>query len=183
MRKIFNASALLLATTLWLCGCSKPAETGAAQTYTLFQQKVTLTPPQDWKVRQEASPDNKEQVAAVVFEPPQGVGHVAVTMTEGVKQTQEFMDRLGNGIRARKGKILKQWYEHKLKDPDPKNAYFMEFELEDAGPDNPHRKGMQVQIFTQKEVLYSLIFQATPEVYDAHRATFLALVKSFELAP
>ena len=183
MRKIFNGCALLLAASLWMTGCSKPAATSPAQVYTIYKHKVSLAPPQDWKVRQEPSPDNKEEVAAVVFEPPQGKWHLAVTITEGVKQDQAFMDRLGNGIRARKGTIVKQWYEHKLDDPDTKNAYFMEFDLQDAGPENPHRKGMQVQIFTQKGVLYSLVFQAVPEVYDANRSTFLAMVKSFQLAP
>ena len=108
---------------------------------------------------------------------------LAVTITEGVAQTQEFMDRLGNGISARQGKILKQWYEHKFDEPDKENAYHMEYELRDAGPSAPVQKGMQVQIFTQKKVLYSLVFTADPAVYDANRATFLALVKSFELEP
>lgn len=185
MRKIFKTGACLwVAATLLLGGCSRPA-VESTQSYTIHQQKVKLSPPKDWKVRQEKSPDSKDpkEIAAVIFEPPQGRGHIAVTVTEGVAQTQEFMDRLGNGISARQGKILQQWYEHKFDEPDKENAYHMEYELRDAGPSAPVQKGMQVQIFTQKKVLYSLVFTADPAVYDANRATFLALVKSFELEP
>ena len=185
MRKIFKTSACLwVVATLLLGGCSRPA-VESSQSYTIRQQKVKLAPPKDWKIRQEKSPDSKDpnEIAAVIFEPPQGRGHIAVTITEGITQTQEFMDRLGNGIAARQGKFLKQWYESKFGEPDKQNAYHMEYELRDAGPSSPVQKGMQVQIFTQKKVLYSLVFTADPTVYDANRATFLALVKSFELAP
>lgn len=174
---------LLVASSLWLGGCGKPAEVSEAKTYTIYKHKVSLTPPKDWTVKEEAAPDTKEpQLAAVVFTPPTGFGHIAVTVSDNMPQTQEFMNQLGNGVRARKGKILKEWYEHKLDDPDKENAYFMEYELQDAGVGHAHQKGMQVQIFTQDKVLYSLLFTADPEVYDANKATFLALVKSFEKA-
>lgn len=173
----------LVASSLWLGGCGKPAEVSEAKTYTIYKHKVALTPPKDWTVKEEAAPDTKEkEVAAVVFTPPTGFGHIAVTVTDKMPQTQDFMNQLGNGIRARKGKIVKEWYEHKLDDPDKENAYFMEYELHDAGVGHAHQKGMQVQIFTQDKVLYSLLFTADPEVYDANKTTFLALVKSFEKA-
>lgn len=46
----------------------------------------------------------------------------------------------------------------------------------------PIRRGMQVQISTATTSSYSLLFTADPEVYDANKNNFLALVKSFELA-
>lgn len=183
MRKIFNSAALLcLAASLWIGGCGKSAEVASTQTYTIYKQKVQLTPPKDWKVRQEPSPDDKNQTAAVVFDPPTGWGHIAITVTEGVKQDKEFMNQLANGIKPFGGSIVKQWYEHKLDDADKENAYFMEYKLDDAGPSHPKQKGMQVQIFTTEKVLYSLVFTAEPEVYDAHRETFVALAKSFDRA-
>jgi hypothetical protein len=185
MRRFFKVSAALaLGMGLFLGGCSpKSAQLEPAKVYTIYKHKVTFTPPAGWKERSEKSPDAKDQVAAIIFEPPTGYGHIAVTVTDGITQTQEFMNTLYNGIRARQGKIIKQDYEHKLDDPDQKNAYWMEFELKDAGPGHPVQKGRQVQIFgTQQKVLYSLVFTADPEVYDANRETFLAMVKSFELA-
>lgn len=201
MRKIFNAwvlrSLLVVGVTtvgVGLSGCGQKAETSAAQTYQIYSHKVSMTPPKDWKVRQEKAPlgppsgtatpgtPGGEEFASVVFEPPSGGGHIAVTATDGVEQTKEFMNQLANGLHARQGKILKQWYEHKLDDPDKENAYHMEFETLDSGVGKGRQKGMQVQIFTKEKVLYSLIFTANPEVYDAHRATFLALVKSFDRA-
>jgi hypothetical protein len=201
MRKIFNAwvfrGLLVFGVTglsVGLSGCAQKAETSAAQTYQIYKHKVSMTPPKDWKVRQEKAPAGPpsqsatpaaaagEEFASVVFEPPSGGGHIAVTATDGVEQTQEFMDRLANGLHARQGKILKQWYEHKLDDPDKENAYHMEFETLDSGVGKGRQKGMQVQIFTKEKVLYSLIFTANPDVYDAHRATFLALVDSFDRA-
>jgi hypothetical protein len=192
MRKFFKSGLLIwVAASFWVGGCatSPPAQVSQAKVYAVYKHKVSLTPPKDWKVREEKSPDAKDQNAAIFFDPPPvegkepGNGHIAVTVTDGISQTQDFMNQLANGIQARQGKILKQWYEHKLGDPDKENAYFMEYELKDAGLKNPNQKGMQVQIFTQKKVLYSLMFTADPAVYDAHRSTFLALVKSFELAP
>ena len=194
MRTIFKSGLpICLAASLWLGGCtqSPPAEVTDAKVYTVYKHKISVTPPKGWTVREErssdvpstATPAVDSDVAAVVFEPPSGYGHIAVTATDGIKQTQDFMNQLANGIQARQGKIVKQWYDHKLNDPDPKNAYHMEFELKDAGPAHPIQKGMQVQIFTSKNVLYSLVFTAEPKVYDDNRATFLALVKSFELAP
>ncbi|MBN9420281.1 MAG: hypothetical protein J0I12_32840 [Candidatus Eremiobacteraeota bacterium] len=184
MRRIFNLGALLLvASSLWLGGCGKPAEVSEAKTYKIYKQQVSLTPPKGWAVKEEPSPDTKDgQIAAVVFTPPTGFGHIAVTVTPEIKQTQEFMNQLGNGVRARKGKIVKEWYEHKFDDPDKQNAYFMEYDLQDAGVGHAHQKGMQVQIFTKENVLYSLVFTADPEVYDANKTTFEALVKSFEKA-
>lgn len=186
MRNFFKTGLLLWVTaSLWLGGCatSPPAQVSDAKVYKIYKHKVSITPPKDWKVREEQSPDVKGENAAIIFQPPEGEGHIAVTVTDGIEQTQEFMNQLANGVYQRKGKILDQHYEHKLDDPDQKNAYFMEFELEDASLRNPHQKGMQVQIFTQKKVLYSLVFTADPKVYESNKATFLALVKSFELAP
>lgn len=186
MRKIFKSGLLIwVAATVWLGGCtsSPPPQVSDSKVYAVYKHKVSLTPPKDWKIREEKNPDAKDQNAAIFFDPPTGNGHIAVTVTDGITQTQAFMNQLANGIQARQGKILKQWYEHKLNDPDKENAYFMEYELKDAGLTNPNQKGMQVQIFTEKKVLYSLMFTADPEVYDANRSTFLALVKSFELAP
>ena len=184
MRKIFKGGVLiLLASAFWLGGCGKAPEVSESKTYTIYKHKVSLTPPKDWTVKEEAAPDTKDkETAAVVFTPPAGYGHIAITVTDEMPQTQALMDQLGNGIRARQGKILKEWYEHKLDDPDKENAYFMEYELQDAGVGHAHQKGMQVQIFTQKKVLYSLVFTADPEVYEANKTTFLALAKSFELA-
>jgi hypothetical protein len=182
MRRIFKMGALLVAaSSLWLGGCGQPAAVSEAKTYTIRKHKVSMTPPKDWKERQEEEP--KGEVAAVVFEPPDGkFGHIAVTITPEIAQTQEFMDRLGNAVVSRKGKILGQDYEHKLDDPDQKNAYWMEFSLEDGSVDHPKQKGKQYQIFTKDKILYSLVFTADPEVYDANKATFEALVKSFEKA-
>ncbi|MFN8609357.1 MAG: hypothetical protein U0931_17595 [Vulcanimicrobiota bacterium] len=183
MRRIFKSGVLLLlASSLLMGGCGKPAAVSEAKTYTIYKHKVSLTPPKDWTVKEEDSPDTQGEKAAVVFTPPQGYGHIAVTATDNLPQTKEFMNQLANAVFSRKGKIIKQWYEHKLDEPDQENAYHMEFELEDGGVEHPKQKGMQVQIFTQKKVLYSLVFTADPEVYEANKATFLALVKSFELA-
>ena len=183
----------MVAASLWLAGCGKPPAVSDAHVYTIYAHKVSLNPPKDWKERQEkssgettstASPAPAAEVAAVVFEPPTGYGHIAVTVTPDMPQTKEVMNLFANGVRARQGTILKQWYEHKLNDPDKENAYHMEYELKDAGAGHPIQKGMQVQIFdTQKKVLYSLVFTADPAVYEANKATFLELVKSFELAP
>lgn len=202
MRRIFNAWALrgllclsAVSCTVALAGCSQKAETTSAQTYQIYKHKVSMTPPKDWKVRQEVAPAGPPsstaspapsaspaptEFATVVFEPPGGGGHIAVTVTDGVQQTQAFMNQIANGLHARQGKILKEWYEHKLDDPDKDNAYHMEFEALDPGVGKGKQKGMQVQIFTKEKVLYSLVFTANPEVYDAKRATFLELVKSFE---
>lgn len=197
MRRIFKSAVLIWATaSLWLGGCQSgpPPQVSDSKVYTIRGHKVSMTPPKEWKVREEktmvegapGSPSPSAtpptEVAAVVFEPPSGYGHIAVMATDGMPQTKELMNQFANGIQARQGKIVKQWYEHKLNDPDKDNAYHMEFELKDAGPLHPVQKGMQVQIFTQKKVLYSLVFTADPEVYNQNRATFLALVKSFELA-
>ena len=183
MRKIFKGGVLiLLASAFWLGGCGKAPEVSESKTYTIYKHKVSLTPPKDWTVKEEDSPDVKGEKAAIVFTPTTGYGHIAVTATDNLAQTKEFMNSLANAISARQGTIVKQWYEHKLDDPDKENAYFMEFDLKDAGVGHAKQKGMQVQIFTEKKVLYSLVFTADPEVYEANKSTFLALVKSFELA-
>lgn len=185
MRRFFNGGWVLgLLTLLYVSGCSSaPPQVDQAKTYLIYKHQVRLAPPKDWKEHQEKSPDVPGEIAAVVFEPPTGFGHIAVTATDGIQQTQQFMNQLANGVTARQGKIVKQWYEHKLDEPDKDNAYHMEYALEDAMPGHAKQKGMQVQIFTQKKVLYSLVFQADPEVYDAHREAFLGVVKSFALSP
>lgn len=203
MRSFFKSAVLVwAAASLWLGGCQSgppPQVASESKVYTIRGHKVAMTPPKDWNSREEevtvdqppvkpsATPMGTptplpKEVAAVVFEPKTGYGHIAVMVTDGMPQTKDLMNQFANGVNARNGKIIKQWYEHKLNEPDKENAYHMEFELKDAGPLHPVQKGMQVQIFTQKKVLYSLVFTADPEVYDQHRATFLALVKSFELA-
>ncbi|MBT9588476.1 hypothetical protein IV102_34380 [bacterium] len=186
MRNIFKSGVLIwVAAAVWLGGCtsSPPPHVSDAKVYAVYKHKVSLTPPKDWKIREEKNPDAKDENAAIIFEPPTGYGRIAVTVSDGIPQTKDVMNRFYNGVRQRQGKILKQWYEHKLNDPDKENAYHMEYELKDAGPQHPVQKGMQVQIFTKQNVLYSLVFNAEPAVYDANRSTFLALVKSFELAP
>lgn len=198
MRKIFNGgralstlgTGLALASVLWLGGCGKPAEVSSAQSYTVLNHKMSMTPPKDWKKTEEKSSEKPEkgkekqgsdQPLAIRFDPPSGGGFIVVTATDGVTQTKELMNTFYEGIRARKGTIIKQWYEHKLDDPDKENAYFMEYGLKDPGVGKTEQKGCQVQIFdTRNKVLYSLIFNADPPVYDAHRETFMALVKSFD---
>lgn len=167
---------MLLLVGICLTGCGQP-DTAQRQTYQIYKHKVSLTPPKDWKVRQEK---DGGEVADVVFEPPQKDGRIAVTVTDNMPQTQEVMNRFALGISMHNGKRTKEWYEHLLDDPDPQNAYFMEYEVLEPGVGKQPQKGMQVQIFTKEKVLYSLLFTADPSSYERYRSTFLAVVKSFD---
>ena len=173
-----------------LIGCGeKGPPSQAPATFTLTTQKVEFAPPPaDWKKHSQTVIDAdpglpKDTVMAVIFEPPTGEGHIAVTNEPQVKndkgkiveleEDQDLLNKIAMAVVKRNGEITNQTY---IK-VDGREAYRMEFTYGDG---KLKMQGVEVH-FSKKGYHYALALHAPEEKFKSYAPYFEQVVKTFKV--
>jgi len=162
---------LVVCVLLLVAGCSGP--TTPPQSHEISGTQVSFSPPPpEWKVRKVEDPKTKK-VQAVFFDHPGGQGHLAVTVTNDVKElNKEMLNDLVDAVLRRKGKVASQKYLNVAGDKE--NAYRMEFEVDEG-----KSRGVQVH-FPQNGKLYSIVMTVPAQEFGPAEKVFDNLVSSFK---
>lgn len=161
---------LLVVCVLFLiAGCGGPKT--PPQSFEIDGTKVEFSPPPpEWKLRKV---EDGKKVQAVAFDHPGGQGHLAVTVTSGVKElTKDMLNDIALAVTKRKGRIVKDKYISVAGDKE--NAYRMEFETDEG-----KSRGLQVH-FPQNGKLYSIVMTVPAGEFGSASKIFDNLVESFK---
>ncbi len=184
---------LIVALAVVVCaGCQTTPTLGPAETVSLRLQEVEFSPPPaEWeRVVREVKPEEGDPglpagtVIAVIYNHPDGKGHIAVTGQiqatdkEGnlieLEDDQDTLNQIAMAVVKRDGEIEEQEYVK----VDGKNAYRMEFSY---GEGEFKQRGVEVH-FTKSERHFALAMHLPESKFAEAEPIFNQLVETFKLA-